>query len=178
MSYNPYQGPQATGGADSYSAGGQQVSPGVIRELLGTKPWVRLVSVLMFIGAGFMLIAGLIGMVAGSSFGGGAGALVGVIYLVFAIIYIIPALKLWKYGNGINQVAMTQNTQALEAAISEQRQFWKFTGIMIIVSFVLAIVLAVVGGMAAGRAAQQGSEFQRQFQMEMEKSMREAQQQQ
>jgi hypothetical protein len=75
-----------------------------------TKPWVRLISVMMFIGSGFMVLAGLVIMVtggAGAFAGGGAamaggGVFIGAIYVVMALFYIVPASFLWKYANGIS----------------------------------------------------------------------------
>ena len=39
--------------------------PGIQNALAGTKPWVRLVSILGFISAGFMIVAGLFAAVLG-----------------------------------------------------------------------------------------------------------------
>ena len=138
------------------------ISQGVLRQLAGTKPWVRLMSVLMFIGAGFLLLFALIFGLAGQAIfkNNQAGAFpvwgnngIVIFYFVIAFIYIYPALKLWKYASGIGALLISSSMTDLENALSQQRSFWKFLGIMMIAIFILylAILIAVivVGGFAA-----------------------------
>jgi hypothetical protein len=116
----------------------------------------------MFIGTVFMVLAALAMMLAGAtifknSAGVGSpaamGAGIGIIYLVFAVIYIFPALKLWKYANGIAALLATGSIANLEDALNQQRSFWKFIGVLmlaILVLYALAfVILLVVGGFAA-----------------------------
>lgn len=141
-----------------------------MRQLAGTKPWVRFISVLMFVGAGFMLLAALVmGLAGGTIFssmastgsgpkfsgamGAGIGLGIALFYGLFALLYIYPALKLWKYANRIGDLASSGQTRDLEAALNEQRVFWKFVGIMILAVFALygaiIVLMAVVGGIGA-----------------------------
>ena len=158
---NPYQ-PGAYSG--SYPTATGQVSAGVIRALNGTRPWVRLCSILGFIGAGFMIIAGLI-MIAGGAIGGmsrsapaGLGwfqTIGGIFYIVLSLMYLFPALKLWKYGTAILSLMSSQSAVDLERALEEQRGFWKFVGIMVVISMsmmVLGIVVAMIAGAASAAA--------------------------
>ena len=166
MSTDPYSTPAANELPASHYTDAT-VSQGVLRQLAGTKGWVRFMSVLMFIGAGFMLLGALIMLVMGGSIaaiaktGGGAlpaGMMTGVsiLYALFAGIYIYPALKLWKYADNIGALLVSSSMLDLEAALSQQRSFWKFLGIMVIAIFVLyfVIVIAVIGigGFAAMKA--------------------------
>lgn len=165
MSIDPYSSPANYAQPPSFSAS-KEVSQGVLAQLAGTKPWVRFMSVLMFIGTGFMLLAALIMLVAGGTIAASAkasgGALpagmmtgISIVYALFAGIYIYPALKLWKYASNIGTLLISSSMVDLEAALNQQRSFWKFLGIMVIALFVLyfVIVIAVVaiGGFAAMR---------------------------
>ena len=141
------------------------VTAGVLQQLAGTKPWVRFISVLMFIGVGFMLL-GAVGLIAAGSIGArnsnsgafSAGMMFGMAvgYGIFAFLYIYPALKLWKYATRIGELAVSGSTMDLESALSEQRSFWKFIGVMALVLLVLYFVffigLLAVGGFAAMKA--------------------------
>ena len=119
------------------------MSPRVVSELTGTKPWVRFLAVLAFLGAGFTILAGL-GVSAAMMKQMGPGALfIGVLYVLMGLIYIVPAIKLWKYGSAITQFQYSGSNDHLESALSAQRGFWKITGIMVIVGFVLVILFAV-----------------------------------
>ena len=122
-------------------------------------------SVLMFIGAGFMLLVALVMLVAGGSIAASSktGALpagmmsgIAILYALLAGLYIYPALKLWKYASNIGTLLISGTVLDLEAALGQQRSFWKFLGIMVIAIFVLyfVIVIALVafGGLAAMKA--------------------------
>lgn len=166
MSTDPYSSPTADSFPPQYSSG-SAVTQGVIQQLAGTKPWVRLISVLMFIGAGLMLLFALIFGVAGgfgafNSKGGpalfaGFPIVIAVFYAALSLLYIFPALKLWKYADWIARLMVSASTMDLEQALSQQRSFWKFIGICIIVMFALyllaAILMVSLGGFAAMSAS-------------------------
>lgn len=167
MATDPYLTPSAGLQSPTYRA--SPISQEVMRQLAGTKPWVRFISVLMFVGAGFMLLAALVmglaggtifssmGSGSGPKFSGAMGAGIGLgiafFYGLFALLYIYPALKLWKYANRIGDLANSGQTHDLEAALTEQRVFWKFVGIMILAVFALyagiIVLMMVVGGIGA-----------------------------
>lgn len=154
---NPYQ-------ASSHSAypaySGGNVSPGTQQALAGTKPWVRLCSIMGFIGAGFMILAGLLMMTSGAMVGmssreaaglAGLPVVMGITYILLSIIYLFPSVKLWKYGSAIVRLMSTGSTADLEAALDQQRGFWKFVGILMIIMLAF-MLLAMVGGIIAGIA--------------------------
>ena len=164
MSTDPYSTPAANELPASHYTDAT-VSQGVLRQLAGTKGWVRFMSVLMFIGAGFMLLIALVMLLAGGSiFQSGkagtlpAGMMTGIasLYAGLSILYIYPALKLWKYASGIAALLISGSSLDLEGALSQQRSFWKFLGIMVIALFVLyfviIIAMAVLGGFAVMKA--------------------------
>lgn len=164
MSIDPYSSP-AMNLPPVSRAVDSAISQGVLAQLAGTKPWVRFISVLMFVGVGFMLL-GAVGLTAAAMMGvknsnSGtfpAGMMVGMAigYGIFAFLYIYPALKLWNYANRIAVVAATGSTADLESALSEQRSFWKFLGILILIMLVLYLVILIgmiaLGGFAAFKA--------------------------
>lgn len=166
MSIDPYSSPASHVQSPSVSSS-SAVSQGVLAQLAGTKPWVRFMSVLMFVGAGFMLLMALGMLVAGGAIAAtakaGGGALppgmmsgIAILYALLSVVYIYPALKLWKYATLIGALLISGSMIDLESALAQQRSFWKFIGIMVIAISVLyfAIIIAVVafGGFAAMKA--------------------------
>lgn len=163
---NPYSSPQANLFSGSSVSSADMVTQGAMLQLKKTKPWVRFISVMMFIGAGFMLllavvmaVVGSAGMMqqAGSPFGDKlSGTAFGVgmaaLYGLFSVLYIYPALKLWKYADRIRDLCNSMNSIDLEKALNEQRAFWKFVGVMIITMFALYFVIIIVA-MAIGVGA-------------------------
>ncbi len=155
----------------SYSYSQEAVSAAVIDQLLRTRGWVLFFSIMLWIGAVFLLVGGLImigvGLLggAGSAMGemsgmGGAeaGVMAGVafVYLILAVFYIYPALKLGKFAARIRDLAAVPSEQNLVAALNEQRAFWKYVGIMVIVMIALYIVIfavAMVVGIAGAAAS-------------------------
>jgi hypothetical protein len=85
---------------------------------------------------------------AGKGFLLGMGAL----YLLMALFYVYPAIKLWSYGSRIAKLKNSLSLADLNAALHEQRRFWKFTGIVVIVMMGI-YMLFVVGLVAAGAMA-------------------------
>lgn len=153
MSIDPYASPAANVSpmAKSYEIA---IMEGAIRQLAGTKPWVRFISVMMFIGAAFLVLTGVVMMSMGGVlaqavpnnqvFAGGLGFVVGAVYLVMALFHIYPGLRLWKYASRIGDVMRAPTSANLEAALQEQRKFWKFVGVVVLV-FVILYALAIVG---------------------------------
>jgi hypothetical protein len=160
---NPYSTPGSDVFAGSSAVGGGEVTDGVIDQLQRTKGWVKFIGVMAFIGAAFMVVGGLVIMAggamggifsgdAGGALGAGFGFGMGLMYIVMAILYIYPGMKLWAYGKRIDQLLQDRATLTLEAALNEQRSFWKFTGIMMIILlsiYALIIVGVVIAGIGA-----------------------------
>ncbi|MFO1481992.1 MAG: DUF5362 family protein [Verrucomicrobiaceae bacterium] len=157
----PPANPYATPAANIYGAGstgGDAVSPGTIAALTATKPWVRFISVMMWIGVAFMLLAAVgmgIAFAFGASqaksgpFGGAEMIVIAVVYGVMSFFYIYPALKLWGFANRIGSLAASHAVADLDAALHEQRRFWKFLGVLMIVMMCLYIVF-IIGMVAFG----------------------------
>ena len=164
MSLDPYSSPNSNV-SPVYTSGEGVVTQGVLQQLAGTKPWVRFMAVLMFVGAGFMLLGAVGILIAGGAmaatgktagFSAGMMSGIAVIYGAVALIYIYPALKLWGYANQIAILLVSGSMLDLEGALNQQRAFWKFLGIMMIAIFVLYLVVAIglfaLGGFAAMKA--------------------------
>ncbi len=159
---NPYSTPAANLYGSTSGGAADAVSPSTIAQLAGTKPWVRFLSVLMWISAGLMLLVaagmgifstmGASKSMPSSPFGGMQLTLVAVIYGILAFVYIFPALKLWKYANRIGSLGATRSVADLDAALNEQRSFWKFIGVMAAIMISIYLV-AIIGFVAFGASA-------------------------
>jgi len=165
MEANPYSTPVANLYGNASGTSDDAVSPGTIAALAGTKPWVRFMSVMMWIGAAIMLIAaagmGILGAVGGpvktaidqaGAFGGAPLIAIAIIYGVLALLYVYPAVKLWSYATRIATLSTTRSVADLNMALNQQRQFWKFCGIMVII-MLCAYVVLIIGFVGFGAAA-------------------------
>ena len=107
-------------------------------SLAETKPWVRFLSVLGFIGTGVAATFLLVGLLAG----GVAPSPFELIILVpmGLLFYLIPSVLLWKYGTRIGEFLGGSSPESFSAALIAQKTFWKYLGI-------LALIIIVVYGL-------------------------------
>jgi hypothetical protein len=133
------------------------VTPLMAEHLRATKPWVRLISVIMFISVGLMFLGGLGMMFIPTSAGmrgAGIGPLVGIFYFVFGALYLVPAYFLHQYASFIEDFLQGGGDSAMENALGSQKSFWRFVGILtlvIICIYALIFVFAILGAMTALR---------------------------
>lgn len=150
-SLNPYAAPSSKTQGGAVGA----VPFPVIAELSGTKPWVRFISVLMWLVCLLVILGVVIGLIVGSfganamaqagAGGMGYGMLFGMAlgYGISAMLIIYPTLKLSKYASNISKLAQSQSFTDLTAALAEQRRFWKFYGILILIYLGFALIFAI-----------------------------------
>ena len=159
---DPFAAPASLVADPSGSSGA--VSPGVVETLRRTRGWVRFLSILGFIGAGFMVLAavglGIFYTMAPSPAGGAPlPFLIG--YSVFlgamGLLYVVPCVRLHNYASGIARLEVHRDAGALEQALDQQRAFWRFVGITAIallgfyaVMIAAAIAMGVVTAMRGG----------------------------
>ena len=162
---NPYASPagRVAQPLGSSPLTGGYVPAETVDELARTKPWVRLISVLMTIGCVLVLGSLLVNVLSlatlsskfGSSLG---GAEIGLIFgaLVFmgitAVLIVYPTVKLSKYATNIGRLVESKNFLDLTAALREQRRFWRFYGILAVLYLCLigCVVLLVLLGAGVG----------------------------
>jgi hypothetical protein len=129
-----------------------------------TRPWVRFISVMTFIAAGIMAIAGIVMIAIGIGKGfpgipssGVRGPLLGAMgnvaggffYIVLAFAYIAPGIFLSRCAGAISLLDSTRSPQALEDAMRNQRSFWRYVGILMIIGLILGVILAAFATIAA-----------------------------
>ena len=167
MNADPYLTPAAY--PQNAQHAGSLVSATAVEQLAATKPWVRFISVMAFIGAGFLLlgaagmaVVGLLGGMAGSGFPAKAptgqitaamGFGIATIYVLLAMIYLYPGVKLWKYASAIASLIQTGRNEDLVAALDQQRSVWKYFGILLICVISIYLVAIIVGVLFAGLLA-------------------------
>ncbi len=132
------------------------VTPLMIEHLRATKPWVRFMSIIMFISVGFMFLAGLIMMFMPSPMGGrmpGMGA-IGILYFVLGGLYLAPAYFLYQFASAIQNLLQGGGDVAMETALGSQKSFWRFVGILTLVIlciYALVFIFAIFGAMSMFR---------------------------
>lgn len=148
----PYE-PPAADITHNINANGQITQP-MIEALRGTKGWVKLFGVLLFIAGAFTLFASfaIFAMPGLSSAGKGNfpfGLMLGMasMYVLFALIYFFLGLYLLRYSTAITRLLEDGSGESLTAALQQQQKFWRLAGVLALLGFgvaVLGMVAAVV----------------------------------
>jgi hypothetical protein len=144
---DPYQPPRAADYVNAPSSDGE-VPAEAVDALRETRPWVTLLAILGFIGAGFMILAGLAIFAIGGNVGRGMPPAFGLVYVLLAVIYLLPSVLLQRYSSSIGRVLDGAGTPAFIEALRSQRSLWRTMGILTLVMIVL-MMLAFVGGIGA-----------------------------
>jgi hypothetical protein len=136
------------------------ITVAMIEALRGTKRWVKLVGILMFIGAAFTVFGALMAM-AGVGMGAqkaampfGVLAFMALLYVGMALVYVYLGLHLVRYAGAIGRLVADGRAESMEAALQHQQKFWRLTGILMLVGMALAvlgIVAAIVIPIMASR---------------------------
>jgi hypothetical protein len=128
-------------------------SLGTIAATLGaTEIWVRIVAYVVAASVVLMILMGL--LIGGAGLIGGQPAM-GVLMLVYpllSLVYVPPAIYLFRYARQIREFVAGGQEGALESALDAQRSFWKYLAILLLVTVGLSVVvvgLAVVAGAIA-----------------------------
>lgn len=115
--------------------------------------WTYFISIVGFIGIGFMVIASLlIGFVGSLTpiFGqiGIAPSMITIIYLTMAGIYFLPVYYLFNFGNNIKKGFAENDSNRLEIAFKNLKSHYKFIGIIMLV-IIGIYVLGILGTILA-----------------------------
>lgn len=131
-----------------------QITPLAQGFLKETAKWALFLSILGFIGLGFLILGGLSMIAAGSmidSVAGGMGAMgmfsgltLGLVYLVFAILYFFPIYYLYKFASNTKQALQNNNTEKLTSSLESLKSHYKFMGILAILMIVFYILFIVI----------------------------------
>jgi len=150
----PARDPYASPGSPYAAGSGGGVTPVTIEALKETRPWVRLMGILGFIGSALIVLVSLT-MFVGAGFAkqlGMAGIGLGFVYLCMAVLYIFPSLYLLRYAGAIQALAVSRSSGDLEQALLHQKSFWRFAGIMTVIVlcfYALALLAMLVFGVGA-----------------------------
>jgi hypothetical protein len=113
-------------------------------SLRQTRPWTMLLSILGFIAVALMILSG-IAMIMGRNFlplstDAPALMLTGMINVALSIFYLIPSIWLLKYSSAISRFLSGGGAIELGNALVYQKSFWKFVGVMTLISLIVAVL--------------------------------------
>lgn len=124
-----------------------------------TAKWAYFLSIIGFIGIGFLALFGLfattIFATLGSTvpgmamYGGSLGKMIGFMYFFMAAIYFIPVYYIFKFSSNAKKAFRDNDSEALTASFGYLKSHYKFFGILMIILlalYALLFVFAIIGG--------------------------------
>jgi ABC-type glycerol-3-phosphate transport system permease component len=150
MNDNPMNAtPDPAASSDGFSAQGIPLTSVAQQYLNQTRPWARFISIMIFIGAAFMVLAGLAmvmaGLIARETFQSlpGGGPILGLFYFALAVLYIAPGVFLSRYASAIKLLKSNRSAEVLEDALKQQKSFWRYMGILTVIGLILGVLMMV-----------------------------------
>jgi Family of unknown function (DUF5362) len=113
---------------------------GVADILRRTQPWVRLMAIVLFISVAIMVLSGLAAGAFGLFSGEPGMAALMFVYPLGGLLYLFPGIYLTRYASHIGGYLSNPQTAQLELALDAQRAFWKFVGVLAIITLVLSLL--------------------------------------
>lgn len=124
--------------------------------ILSTAKWSRFLSILGFIGIGFMVIGaftvGFFVNNSASAFGGGQSAMSGipsflftVLYLIFAAIYFFPVYFLFKFSSNAIKAVNNNAQSQMEESLHNLKRHYQFIGILTIIVLSIYLLIFLIG---------------------------------
>lgn len=140
-----------------------------IVALRESSKWCLFLSILGFIGIGFMILFGLFMSAAMSAVGentiygsdpmnpfGAIKAYIGVMYIIIAALYFFPIYYLYHYATGMKRALESGDSNVLSNALVNLKSHHKFLGITAIVVISLYIIIIIAALLFAAKMATSG----------------------
>lgn len=124
----------------SLGGGGIAVGAAGVASLRKARFWMLLMAIVGFVVAGIMALGGL--CVGGSAFVSRVYLmLIAVpIYIVGGALYFFAAWLLMKYTKHLNAATSSGDSVELDRAFAAQHSFWRYVGILMIISLVVGLL--------------------------------------
>jgi len=130
----------------------------MLRYLKETSPWLRFIGILGFISCGFMVLAGIVILVASSYISSLLSGwenipvwLITIFYAAMGAVLFFPARFTYNFGSKITKYQFSNSNEDLETAFKNNKSLWKFYGIlgiiglaMIPLSFIVPLIIGVI----------------------------------
>jgi len=120
------------------------------KNLLETAQWSKFIAIISYIGMVMMLFFGLLFLIGNSLLGSYFKTIpvfvMGLIYIIMAIVYFFPTTYLYRFSKKIKQGVLADDEVVLSDGFKNMKKLSRFTGILIIAMlsiYALVLLLAV-----------------------------------
>ena len=135
--------------------------------LAETARWQKLLGVVMMVFTVLIALIGIFFIVAGSAFGdamesmelfggglagGIAGAAIGIVYILMAVLYYFFARYLLRSAKALKAYGISDDEADLTEGLKNNKSYFKLSGILVVISLcilALVLVIAIIGAIAS-----------------------------
>lgn len=127
-----------------------EIDGSIMSVLNETRKWTKFLAILGFIGIGLLLLMGLFfgtifssvmeSMPQSSPF---PGKMMGIIYVILAIVFFFPILYLLNFSNQMKSALYSNNQEALYIAFNNLKRHFKFIGIVAIIELMIGGIMII-----------------------------------
>jgi len=157
---NPFASPQSSprqdaAGVNVQSSGGGELSRVAVVSLNRSRTWTITLSIVGFIGGGFLVIVGIIyligffqilGMSRGRAPGGAIAFLLFNVLtiLTWAVTLILTSVFLLIHSGDLGEAARRRDMQSVERALQSEAKIWKIRSILALSVFGLILIVVII----------------------------------
>lgn len=130
------------------------LTPEVDHEIAAMAPWMRLMAILQIVSLAIGLLTNIVTASmfpyrpSGPFNSGIVGAVIGIVIIIMPIIFLLQSANAFKH------YAATKDRTSLLLALTKQKAFWRYMGILAIVYLALVLIgiifVAAIGGSMFG----------------------------
>lgn len=136
---------------EEHSESNLKISETATTYLSETGKWTKFLSIIGFIFIGLIVIMGLfassmMSLMSGGQMGfipAGMGFLFGGIYILMGLLYFFPTWYLFKFSQKVKLALSTNSNDELNTALSNQKSFYKFWGILMIIFIGIYVLIGL-----------------------------------
>jgi len=161
-SVNPFESPETIAVPEKPLISQGNLTENMLVYLKGASPWLRFIGILGFIGSAVTALWGIIVMLFvpsinqfwyqipgtegfNASFGAMFGGTVGILCIIGGVVFFIPSLFIYRFGERTSSYLRSGVDRDLELALKNNKALWKYLGILCIIEIAF-IPLMIIGG--------------------------------
>jgi hypothetical protein len=120
-------------------------------NLYQTARWGKFLSIMGFIGVGFMILFALFLRTLLSSaytsamYPNGSASIITITYLVMGVLYFFPTLFLYRFSTQMLKALADKDQNLITSSFAQLKSCFRFVGVLTIIVIVFAIIAVVFG---------------------------------
>lgn len=122
-----------------------EVTDAALLHLDETRKWSKFIAVFCIVMACLIAFGAIVLLLAGSNTELPGAGILGIAYLIVAVLTFVPMLFLVKFSNYAKKAVANKKDSDLEDALKYQKFYYIATGVIVIISIIFGVAFAIAG---------------------------------